>query len=528
MIDPAMTGRERAFWVTFGALAVVSLCPLFASELVPGVDYSTHLSMIRILRLWFEDRARFHESYGTRLVQPYWGFYLPVLLLSAVMSIDLAGKVVLGAILVGIPVAVLRLCRREAIDPRVSFLAFPVIYSASYYWGFAPFLAGTTLALLSLPAVMRFAESGSTGDLARVCAWMMAIFCAHAVAFALWIGCAGWIVLAWRWPPRWPTLARFAAAVAVPLTLFLLWNRSVPVWGNLASARLHPGSASVYYRGVRFVHEAFTLPDKGMESAVAIAFTVASLLLLVGDYGRDQRARLVRWVPLAALAFLGYWFVPPDVFGLNVVYPRLLVFSMLFAIPCAAPRPQYANVVAALAVALTITTAAGHTLIARRYGLEMADLRRCLDQARPGTNLVGLIGTRKPKSGDQPLLLHADNYHTYWNLGRVFSHSMDMLPTTPVYYRAATPFGPGAPAGFDWIPEIFDYGKYAAQVHYFLVHDPDRIQIGQVGRLRPAEEVYFKRWQPSVKLVCRQGMWKLYENLPVTRGAPVTVTACDL
>ena len=486
--------RGRGFWLVFGALAVVSLVPLFASTLVPGVDYSTHLSMIRILRLWFEDRAQFQATYGTRLVQPYWGFYLPVLVLSAVMSIDLAGKVVLGATLLGVPLAILRLCRREDIDRRVCFLAFPVIYSASYYWGFAPFLAATTLALLSLPAVMRFADSGDNRDLARIFAWMMAVFCAHAVAFGLWIGWAGWMVVSRRWPPRWTTLARFAAAVAVPLTLFVLWNRSLAVWGNLASAREHPGGASVFYRGIRFLHEAFTLPDKTMDSAVAIGFTMASLLLLVGDYDRKQLGRLVRWVPLAVLSFLGYWFVPPDVFGLNVVYPRLLVFSMLFALPCAAQRPQYANVVAALAISLTITTAAGHTFIARRYSEEMAQMRQCLDQTRPGTNLVGLIGSRKPRFGDQPLLVHADNYHTYWHLGRVFTHSMNMLPTRPAI-AAPPPSAPARRPGSTGRPTSSTTASTPPRsITSWSTTRPDPDRPG--GRFRPAEEVYFNAGSP--------------------------------
>jgi hypothetical protein len=513
----------RAFWFLFAGLALVTLLPLFRYQFFAGVDYPMHLSFRRVLRLYFEDSERFRAAYGTRLLQPYWGFYLPALLLSTVMSIDLAAKMVLATTCLAMPVAVLRVLLSERLDPRPALLAFPLAYCFSFQWGFAPFMAGLALALLSLPAVMHFAEpldrQRSWRPVATMLIWSFGIFCAHATAWAFWAVWAVWVLLAQRRPPHLRQLARAAPVFALPLLMFVVWSNSIQNWGDLAWMRANPQHHSFVLRSLRFAHVAFAAVDAEIERVFLGLFAVGIALILLGRYRPEDRWRVARWGGLAAVFFAVYWLVPVSVGGLALVYQRGLVFAFLFALLCGARQLRLGGAVAALGTLLTVASAGSEWIVLREFNADMELMRNCLATARFETNLMGLVGYNWQLIGNQPFFLHADAYHTQWNLGRVFTHSMENLPTTPVYPRDRTAFGPGPPPNFNVHPTTLDYATHARKVDYFLMRDFDRIRVRGPDQGRPAEEAYFEQWRPSVQLICRAGMWKLFQNLPVTRGA---------
>jgi hypothetical protein len=517
----------RAFWFLFAGLALVALLPVFWYRFFAAVDYPTHLSIIRVLRLYFEDSERFRAAYGTRLLQPYWGFYLPALLLSTIMSIDLAGKIVLAATCLAMPVAVLRVLVSERLDPRPALLAFPLVYCFSFQWGFVPFMAGLALALLSLPAVMCFARSGEHRHgwraVTTLLLWSVGIFCAHATAWALWAVWAGWVLLVQHRPPGARQLARAAPAFVLPLLGFVVWSKSIQSWGDLAWMRANPQHHGFLLRRLRFAHVAFAAVDAQAERVFLGLFAVGIALILLGRYRPEDRWRVARWGGLAATFFAVYWLVPVSVGGLALVYQRGLVFAFLFALLCGARQLRLGTAVASLGTLLTVASAGSEWIVLRQFNAEVDQLRGCLAMARPDTNLIGLIGFNWQPVGNQPFFLHADSYHTQWNLGRVFTHFMETLPTTAVYPRDRTAFGPGPPPNFNVHPTTLDYDIHARKVHYFLMRDFDRMQIGGSGPALRAEDVYFKQWRPNVRKICRAGMWTLFENLPVTQGAPIVV-----
>jgi hypothetical protein len=498
----------RLFWCLFAALAVLSLLPLGVGELLPAVDCSTHLSMLRALRLRFSDPQAFHAAYGTRLVQPYWGFYLPVLLLSAVTSLDVAGKIVLALTQLSVPLAVLLIARRERVDPRVSLLAFPLLYSFSYYWGFFPYLAATSVALLALLATLRFAEQGTLRSLAALHATSLLVFVAHATAWALWVGWSGWLVVTAR-QRRWSLLAKGASAALLPAVLFVLWQRSTEVWGNLAYVRDHPGRHQLWFRLQAFAHVAFPSVNREIEYALLALFVVALVVALARSRNGATSAK-VRWGGLALLSLAGYWIVPQDVGGLSFVYQRFLVFAPLFALLCAGSVLARPRLTMALACVVSLLGLFFHSAIAVGYNREMEGARRCLRQATPRTRLVGLMVSRGSRHIDIPLFLHADNYHSYWNLGRVHASSMEQLPTTPVYSRPLHVFPTPVPL-LEWRPLSFRYDPMGKDAGYFLVRAPQRVRLEGGGEV-PFDRVLLGAGWERAQLVCASGPWRLYLN----------------
>jgi hypothetical protein len=527
-LRPEMPGREASplrrlveawnrrsslvFWVLFGSLAVISVVPLFAVDLIPGVDYPTHLSMIRILRYALEDPAAFHATYGTRLWQPYWGFYAPVLLLSSVVSIDLAAKIVLALTILMQPVAVLLLARRTGANPAVSLLSFALAYSFLFYWGFLPFLVAMNVGLLGLLPALRYSERPTDRGLVVLALVSFAVFACHATAWVFWVAWTGWIFLTREEGISGRFVLRVAAVYAVPAVLLVAYNSQLESWGNLAWIRDNPAVHSELDKARNFSRNVIPSLSKRLEHFLVLLFTAGAGLSFVGRLRAGDGRRLLRWGGAGFFMFLGYWFLPQDVAGVSFMYQRCLAFAFLFLLLGSVSRPALGTTLVLPYAALAGVVITCHALIFAGFNEEMSGLRACLATAKPRTTLVGLMFDRDSTATFQPLFLHADNYHTYWNLGRVYAHSMDMLPTTPVYYRNAGVFGRIRPA-FDWVPWTFDYAQMGTNVRYFLIHAREEYRIPGAPNMKTDAFLLKREGVENTRLVCSDGLWRLYENL---------------
>jgi hypothetical protein len=502
------------FWTLLLTLTAIALVPLLVAHMPIGVDYPTHLSMVRVMRLWFEDRAQFDAQFGTRLAQPYWGMYLPALALSSVMSVEHACKLTLIAALAAFPIAIARLAPRAGVDRRVALIAIPLMFNSSFYWGLVPFLAGIALALLSLPQVLEFAAHDRPRDFARMVAWAALICIAHASAFIFWALWSGWIVITERARPRPSQLARFAACLAAPLAFMLRWSASVRASGNLAYVLEHPIRHSFVDKLDSFPFVAF-----GVEPGVdwlLIALTVSALALAwAGDRGDQARRRVLRWGGLAAWMLLAYLILPQDVSGLSGVYQRFLVFAFLFVTLCAARSMRFALPFEVVAIAAIAIVTAFQWVLFHEHDVEIAAARGCLQMARPGSSLAGMMSLRTPPGNKIPLFLHADNFHTLDKLGPVMAHSMTALPTTPVYWKR-DPFH-GVPPLADWKPVQLDWQRNGQYVEYFLVRD--KLYSMPKSASDPIEpDVWFlKEGYAQCRLICAAGPWRLWENTRPTK-----------
>lgn len=506
------------FWVLFGSLAVISVVPLFAVDLIPGVDYPTHLSMIRILRYAFEDPAAFHATYGTRLWQPYWGFYAPVLLLSSVVSIDLAAKIVYAVTILMQPVAVLLLARRVGANPAVSLLSFALVYSFLFYWGFVPFLVAMNVGLLGLLPVLSYSEHPTGRGLVVMGLVSLAVFVCHATAWVFWVAWTGWIFLTREEGVSGRFLLRVAAVYAVPAVLLVAYNSQLESWGNLAWIRENPAVHSELAKARNFSRNLVPSLSAPLERLLVVLLVAGIGLSFIGRFRPGDGRRLLRWGGAGFFMFLGYWFLPQDVAGVSFMYQRCLAFAFLFLLLGSVSRPALGTTLVLPYAALAGFVITCNALIFAGFNEEMTGLRACLATAKPRTTLVGLMFDRDSAATFQPLFLHADNYHTYWNLGRVYAHSMDMLPTTPVYYRNAGVFGRIRPA-FDWVPWTFDYAQMGTNVRYFLIHAREEYVIPGAPNMKSDAFLLKREGVENTRLVCSEGLWRLYENTGVDAGS---------
>jgi hypothetical protein len=506
------------FWTLFGTLSILAVAPLFLFEFVPGVDTSTHLSMLKILRFGLDDPGSFHQLYGTRLLQPYWGYYAPVLLLSFVVPLELAARLVLAVTLLLGPLATVLLLRRGGADPWAALLSFPLVYSFSFWWGFYPHLVGVGIALFGLVAVERWVEAPGRGTFVWLLLTSVAILLCQAVAWFFWAGWAAFLLLTDRRTRRRSTLLGTLPVFLLPVLLLLAYNASLEPSGNLAWIREHPLSHPFARRARDFLRNTFLAPEVRTEVALLLVFLLLAAIWAVGP-ARRLRPGAWRWAALGAMMIAGYWILPQDFLGVSFFYQRLPQLGFVFLILAAAPRPRFRLPAALASAAFAFYAIYNATVIVSGVNDEMRGLKECLGRAAPKTNLIGLIWENNAKTADQPFFLHADNYHAYWNGGRVYAHSMEMLPTTPVFWRDRTAFDRVRPA-FDWRPWEFEYGPMSGKVRYFLVHGPNVVLLPGAKTPIDVDETLLKDGLSRCRLVCRSGLWRLYENSGVAPQDP--------
>jgi hypothetical protein len=501
--------RAGRFWAVLLVVTGLALAPLLAHRFVVGIDYPTHLSMIRVLRLWFEDRARFEATFGTRLLQPYWGMYLPALLLSSVMSIDVASKLVTAAALAAMPIALARLAMRVGADRRVALLGVPLMFNHSFYWGFVPFLCGLALALLSLPSALDGFERDRKRDVALLALWAAAICVAHATAWAMWAAWTAWLALSYA--PRPAQLARTLAAIAWPAPFLIWYQTHLPRTGNLAYVLDQADYHNPFSKLVGMWHISFTAGPVIVEVLLFVLLLAAIAVSWRGTREPEARLRMFRWGGLALWMLVAYEVLPQDVAGISFAYQRFLVFAFYFALLGAASSLEWPTIFNVLTGTLIVIYTAFRAVMFHAYDVEMSGMADCLKQARPGSSLAGLIGAKAPDTAHMPLFLHADNLHTMWNLGPVFAHSMTLLPTTPVYFKKDAFHNPPPPA-FDWHPERLDWERNGQYIDYFLIRD-SYLNYAEFPQkpLKP-DLWYFKQGYAQNRMVCQAGFWRLWEN----------------
>ena len=493
---------RRESLVTVALFVVCSLAvivPICLEDFQIGVDTPTHLSILRVMRLAFEDPSAFHRDYAVRMLQPYWGYYAPTLLLSVVLPLDLSAKLITGLTLIGIPIATALIAKREGLKPIVALPAFALCYNFNFWFGFLPFLSGLVALLFGLLSVLRYQDSPGWRNLGLLGLVSLGVFASHVIAWLLFGACSAWLlfVRAPRSPLRAAVIGLFAL---VPAALLLLaWSRGVERTAASNFIVNNPLSHDVAIKAWNLPHNAFSSIDPTTEFLLLGLWLGLLTLAMAGPVDAARKERCFTWGGLAMAMFAGYWVVPQDLAGVAFLYERLIMFALLFPLLCVAKRRPFERLMPALSLAMVALTLSLSALMFRQFNGEMSGAKTCLATARPRSNLMGLMLESGFSSWGQPLMLHADSYHLYWNLGRVFGHAMDAAPNSLVYYRQQDVFHALVPT-LEWQPLSYRpaYGK---NIDYFLIHGPARHDIALL-----------KDTLQGLDLACEQGQWRLYSS----------------
>jgi hypothetical protein len=138
---------RAVFWIVI----IAAIAPFWITRFFPSQGLPQLLADVAVLLHFNEPEWDYQRFYRLQnILYGYWGFQLPVLLLSPIFSIETAGKIVLSLNAALIPLSLSYLLRVFGKDERAVLLAVPLIYNLPLHMGLHCFLMAIPFIVYSI------------------------------------------------------------------------------------------------------------------------------------------------------------------------------------------------------------------------------------------------------------------------------------------------------------------------------------------------------------------------------------------
>ena len=319
-----MISGISAYRLSFAGCCFLTTLSFVVSDYLPMVDLPEHAAQLSIWQQW-DDPAYGHQAiYEAHPFVPQQTGYLLVVILGFVLPLQIALKVALLGLVLGVPLSTGYLLKRLGLGPWLVFLAFPIAFSYSFYWGFINFLAAIPVVIFLIVFVDRYSQAPTRARAVALGLFFLMLFLTHPLAF----GYAGFVL--------GPLILIRAPDVgsAVRRTLPLLLTLSVAVvWLFLSASGedidLAPKSWEL---GAGRVLDFFN-QTVGTGNLTGLIWGLV-LLTVPFVLGYRFHSSWTRRLPLA-LGLLVFFTFPGDFLSIDFLYRRLAVFTLplfLFAL----------------------------------------------------------------------------------------------------------------------------------------------------------------------------------------------------
>lgn len=391
-------------WPAAGLILALGLLPLIVTPVLPLIDFYNHVARFQVLAT-LADNPLFAANYA-----PAWAVLpnigLDVIAVAALQFMPLS---VLPHLLTVLILAVLFagiLALNRAITGQVRWpallLALPLLYSWIFNWGFANFLLGLGLALLTAAWWLKQRDR-PVRRVGFALLLALAIFFCHALAFGLFGILIASLELGHWWLQR---PRRFAALVSalgqcallavVPAILFLQ-SRTATAAGGVSN--VDESLARLRARGL-VMNRLAELAVQRVETSIRVAegpsypADALWLLLLLALLGLAFRRRALQLAPLVAVPALAglvlVLLMPPALFGSGYVSDRMPLFLALVLVAGIMPGPGR---LALLLPGLATLVAARLLMLAVQWhgtAADLADFDAVAAALPPGQVVAGL------------------------------------------------------------------------------------------------------------------------------------------
>ena len=493
--------RTRERWIPAAAGVLLAL-PFVLARYPPMGDLAFHEAAVSLLRHFGDPRFEPPGLYALNLGQPNQLFHLLAYVLSFVVSLDWACKLVVAGIVVGIAVAAGRLAAHLEVSPWGAVVVAPLALGWMTRWGLVANLLGFAVLLASLPVLDRAAQA-PTPRRALACVGLAGLlYLAHESSMLLF-AIAG-VLFAARAPRRVGPVALSLSPTLGSVVLALVYHlRS----GSLKAPSILASSDIPVPVVRRIVDVPAALFSVGNTSVLMFVASLAAVALLavvprVRVAAAEPRTVDVPWrfVALGAVSLALYLVLPEALFGSTLIFERFLPLAfavlVLTCLPRDLPSPRLAPLVVLLPLGMLAATR--HLFV--DADASNRDLDVVLAAMDDGAAVAQLDLTPRNPSVVAPVV--GDAARALVDHGGRLLFSFTDAPTYPVTIPAQlrwdepvkrmvmTPFG-FAPA--------YDLRRF----RYVLVHTTST----RIASLLP------QAFAPEARLVTQQGSWMLFESL---------------
>ena len=214
--------RDPLFVAAFAVLWICALVPIWAPRFLPLLDLPDHLDAIAIWHRYRNPSWGYSKYYDLNLIPlPYWGYFLPVHLLSYLMPIEVANKVYLSAYALTLPLSAAVLARQMGRSHWLAFFAFPLVFNMNFSYGFITFCGGIVVLTFALVVLDRFLEQPSRRRGWALALLSIVLYLTHVLPW-MFFGVASMVlVFCHGWHPR---RILVAAALELPSLALALYG----------------------------------------------------------------------------------------------------------------------------------------------------------------------------------------------------------------------------------------------------------------------------------------------------------------
>lgn len=513
-----LTAWRAARWTRLAKFAFV-VTAAYAGTLFwlaphpPMADLPQHAGQVALLRDLLLERSPWQSLLRINYFTPYWIGYGPASMLSLLMPVAAALKLMLTLAYYAFVICCVLLRRHFQGDERLDWLFIPGFFGMVYVWGFFTFLVAAPLGLLFILLADRYAVQPTAANGIRLAVLGLVLFFSHGLVF-IFASSIGLGLLAVRLGFQ----QRPLLVALLPYVPLLALGTVYAAAGKNAEAAMD----AFFPAGIvwRWDRSRFWLPNhlfggydlRGVIfAAIASVFMMWSPRLLGSPLNRRNPAA---FVPMATV-LLVWLAVPHYAMKTSLLFERFALFvlplyAMMFGRPTAPRRLAdgrtfdglQSRVCQALLALLCWVFLGAQTQGLFRFAQESEDFDTVRLAAEPGQRALGMVfdtnsaAARNPWAYlNYPLWYQAEN-------GGLVDFNSAWFPPQVVRFR--TDRLPAVRPDFSMEPQSFNWNDHRGwEYRYFFVRHS-----------QPIPEDMFENRRCQVALLKSAGPWSLYE----TRG----------
>jgi hypothetical protein len=465
-------------------------------------DLPQHAGQVALWRDLLLDKSKWQSLVHTNYFTPYLFGYGLALLLSFVMSVSAALKLLLTLSYFGFIVACVALRRRFGGDGRLDWLFIASFFSYPYALGLYTFLLAGPLGVLFILLTHRYAGRPTPRFAIILLCADVALFFAHGLVF-LFANAIGVIFLVMKCRP----LPRLSLAMLPYIAVGLLCVAYALL--TLVKADASPGGQPGIFWGWNLTRVAFLLFAAGWSTATPGFFFLLTSFMLMAPLAlgcRLNRNDPTVFVPLIVTVVI-WAAVPHRAAGTDVLYLRFAMFllpsyALIFRAPERPPRPSMASRLWLPLACWVFLAVHAERLV--KFATESAGFENVLAAAEPGARaLAVMFDSSSVGSGNLHAYLGYPTWYQAEKEGFVDFNFATYLPQI-VRYRS------------DRVPNVFGRAVWAERPQMGFDWDRDHASVYRYFFVRsetPLPPNYFPDGRCKPQLVKPDGEWSLFENV---------------
>ena len=486
---------KRIWLVVVVIFTFVALYPIWSVRFLPLQDYPEHLLQAHMFSHRNNPAFDYSENFNFNLrLAPYATFYAVLIPLSAILPIEVAGKVAVSLYIFAVALLVIKLKQRFKTDfsPWGLLLFFPFAFNQQYFQGNTNYFYSLPLLVFALLDHQDISRTPlRIWPCCRHLLWQLALFFTHPLTFLIYIALAGaGAVLSWR---RREEFVRGLIPPIIAAVLFLLWFMVENAGGSGGRMWWKPFSSTLAWYGYMFTGMRWF--DGVDKLSIVLWMGIGALGVHALFSGRQEKNRFpVRYLVFFILTTIAVFVLPFGKGPYSYIGIRVAPVSYFF-LAILVGRLKFKGVWRSVFILFVAAVLIQSVIKQGRVSAEIQEIAPIVASIPPNSCILPLVFDNDSPELENSFDMHLHD-HDYYHLlvGGGLSPYIIKNPLFPVYYKK----GVNLPAPGEYTPSLFKWEEHSAAYQYFLV--------------RAAPDAMIEYPAEKMKLMDRSGSWRLFKK----------------